>query len=122
MALRLPPPLRQAARLAGIPVAYLLSAVGSPINPRRISTVFAGASMEDVIYSPDILDANLPAVNGFFDAASLAAMYAALAGGGTLGGTRLLSAGSVKRLSEIQTTSGTGSSWCACNGDWATTG
>ncbi len=102
MALRLPPPLRQAARLAGIPVAYLLSAVGSPINPRRISTVFAGASMEEVIYSPDILDANLPAVNGFFDAASLAAMYAALAGGGTLGGTRLLSAGSVKCLSEIQ--------------------
>ena len=102
MALRLPGPLRQAIRLAGIPVAYLLSATGAPINPRRIATVFAGRSMEEVIYSPEILDSNLPAVNGFFDAVSLGAMYAMLAGGGALGDTRLLSPATVERLSEIQ--------------------
>ena len=58
--------------------------------------------MEEVVYSPEILDSNLPAVNGFFDAVSLGAMYAMLAGGGVLRDTRLLSSGTVERLAEIQ--------------------
>jgi CubicO group peptidase (beta-lactamase class C family) len=102
MALRLPGPVQQVIRLAGIPVAYVLSATGAPINLRRIATVFGGRSMEEVIYSPGILDSNLPAVNGFFDAVSLGAMYAMLAGGGALGDTRLLSPATVERMSEIQ--------------------
>ncbi len=102
MAVHLPGPLRQVLSVAGVPFSYLLSAVGSPINPRRIATVFAARSMEDVIYSPDILECNMPAVNGFFDAVSLGAIYAMLAGGGALGNVRLLSKRSVERLSEIQ--------------------
>jgi CubicO group peptidase (beta-lactamase class C family) len=99
---RLPGLLQPVLSVVGVPFSYLLSATGSPINPRRIANVFAGRSMEDVIYSPDILDCAMPAVNGFFDAVSLGAMYAMLAGGGALGDVRLLSEHSVRRLSEIQ--------------------
>ena len=58
--------------------------------------------MEDVVYSPEILDAAIPAVNGFFDAVSLATMYATLAGRGSFSGVRLLSSQTVERLAEIQ--------------------
>ena len=102
MAMRLPGPLRQALEVAVVPFSYLLSAAGSPINPRRIANVFGTRGMEEVIYSPEILECNMPAVNGFFDAVSLGAMYAMLAGGGALGDVRLLSTGSVERLAEIQ--------------------
>jgi CubicO group peptidase (beta-lactamase class C family) len=99
---RLPGPLQPVLNVVGIPFSYLLSAAGSPINPRRIANVFGVRSMEDVIYSPAILDCAMPAVNGFFDAVSLGAMYAMLAGGGALNAVRLLSERSVQRLSEIQ--------------------
>ena len=55
--------------------------------------------------SSDILDAPIPAVNGCFTARSLARMYAALAGGGVLGGERFLSTETLRRATEIQTTS-----------------
>jgi CubicO group peptidase (beta-lactamase class C family) len=41
-------------------------------------------------------------VNGHFDAVSLGAMYAMLAGGGQLGGVRILSEETVRKASEIQ--------------------
>ncbi|HUI49664.1 MAG TPA: serine hydrolase domain-containing protein, partial [Acidimicrobiia bacterium] len=54
--------------------------------------------------SSDILDAAVPAVNGFFTARSLARMYAALAGGGVLEGSRFLSADTLRRATEVQST------------------
>jgi len=58
--------------------------------------------MEDVMYGPEIMDAVIPSINGFFTARSLAAMYAMLAGQGQLGGVRLMSVRTVERLSEVQ--------------------
>ncbi len=54
--------------------------------------------------STEILDAAVPAVNGCFTARSLARMYAALAGGGVLDGERFLSAETLRRATEIQST------------------
>jgi CubicO group peptidase (beta-lactamase class C family) len=54
--------------------------------------------------SSEVLDAAIPAVNGCFTARSLARMYAALAGGGVLDGMRFLSAETLRRATEIQTT------------------
>ena len=58
--------------------------------------------MEDVIVDPGLQDAAVPAMNGYFDAVSLGAMYAMLAGGGQLGGVRILSEETVRKASEIQ--------------------
>jgi CubicO group peptidase (beta-lactamase class C family) len=49
-----------------------------------------------------MLDAEVPAMNGVFTARALARMYAMLAGGGILEGTRYMSAETVRRASEVQ--------------------
>jgi CubicO group peptidase (beta-lactamase class C family) len=54
--------------------------------------------------SPDVLDSEIPAVNGCFTARSLAKMYAALAGGGTLEGQQFLSAETLRRATEVRST------------------
>ena len=51
----------------------------------------------------DVLDSPIPAINGVFNARSLARMYAALAGGGVLDGERFLSPETLRRATEIQT-------------------
>jgi CubicO group peptidase (beta-lactamase class C family) len=48
------------------------------------------------------LRATSPAANGLFTARALARMYAALAGGGTIDGVRLLSAATLARATELQ--------------------
>jgi CubicO group peptidase (beta-lactamase class C family) len=62
----------------------------------------ASRGMEDVIVDPRLLDAAVPALNGHSDAVSLGAMYAMLAGGGQLGGVRILSEETVRKASAIQ--------------------
>jgi CubicO group peptidase (beta-lactamase class C family) len=52
--------------------------------------------------APEFVQAVIPAVNGMFTARSLARLYAALAGGGSLNGTRLLSAKTLARATTIQ--------------------
>jgi CubicO group peptidase (beta-lactamase class C family) len=79
-----------------------LRAVRSPINPHRMINAALSRGMEDVIADPRLLDAAVPAMNGFFDAVSLGGMYAMLAGGGQLGGVRILSEETVRKASEIQ--------------------
>ena len=79
-----------------------LRALGSPINPHRMVNAALSRGMEDVIADPRLLDAAVPAMNGHFDAVSLGAMYAMLAGGGQLGGVRVLSEETVRKASEIQ--------------------
>jgi CubicO group peptidase (beta-lactamase class C family) len=79
-----------------------LRAVRSPINPHRMINAALSRGMEDVIADPHLLDAAVPAMNGHFDAVSLGAMYAMLAGGGQLGGVRILSEETVRKASAIQ--------------------
>ena len=79
-----------------------LRAVRSPINPHRMINAAMSRGMEDVIADPRLLDAAVPAINGHFDAVSLGGMYAMLAGGGQLGGVRILSEETVRKASEIQ--------------------
>lgn len=50
-----------------------------------------------------ILEAQIPAVNGVFTARSLARLYAALAGGGEIDGTRLLHPDTVHEAGRVQT-------------------
>ncbi len=64
------------------------------LAPRGISSFDFG--------SEDTLRAAIPAANGLFTARSLARMYAMLGGGGSLDGTRLLSASTVVRAGERQ--------------------
>ena len=47
--------------------------------------------INDVLVDPRLLDVAIPALNGHFAAVSGGAMYAMLAGGGQLGGVRILS-------------------------------
>ena len=79
-----------------------LRAVRSPVNPHRMLNTALSRGMEDVIADPRLLDAAVPALNGHFDAVSLGAMYAMLAGGGQLGGVRILSEQTVRKASQIQ--------------------
>jgi CubicO group peptidase (beta-lactamase class C family) len=79
-----------------------LRAVRSPINPHRMINAALSRGMEDVIVDPRLLDAAVPAMNGYFDAISLGGMYAMLAGGGQLGNVRILSEQTVGKASEIQ--------------------
>ena len=53
--------------------------------------------------SPEAMQAIIPAANGAFTARSLAKMYAALANGGELNGTRILSADRLGLMSQRQT-------------------
>jgi CubicO group peptidase (beta-lactamase class C family) len=52
--------------------------------------------------SPKLLDAEVPALNGFFTARSLARIYAMLAQGGELEGTRVFSEPTIQRATQIQ--------------------
>jgi CubicO group peptidase (beta-lactamase class C family) len=99
---RLPWLLRPAGRVAFNSLARSLSLARAPVNLRRISNTLFSRGMEDVLYSPELLDAAVPAMNGHFDAVSLARMYAMLAGRGRLDGARIMSRRTVVRASEVQ--------------------
>ncbi|MCC7075687.1 MAG: beta-lactamase family protein [Acidimicrobiia bacterium] len=63
----------------------------------------APADLGDVVWSPLAHSRPIPSLNGTFTARSLAKIYACLAGGGVLEGTRLFSADTVREFAEIQT-------------------
>jgi CubicO group peptidase (beta-lactamase class C family) len=58
-----------------------------------------------IYFSPRMLDAEVPAMNGVFTARSLARMYAMLAGRGVLDETRYLSEETIRRATQIQSRS-----------------
>ncbi len=89
-------------RFAVNQVSRGLRAVGSPVNPHRMLNTAMFRGMEDVLVDPRLLDSAVPAMNGYFDAVSLAGMYAMLAGGGQLNGVRVLSEATVRKASSIQ--------------------
>ena len=88
-------------RHVGKPLGKALSMV-SPVNTRRIVNTLLPRGMEDMMASPEIMDTSIPAANGFFTARALAGMYGVLAGGGALGGVRLLSPEIVAQIGEEQ--------------------
>jgi CubicO group peptidase (beta-lactamase class C family) len=101
---RIPKPVHRLQKKVGEQFGKLASAVRSPINPRRMINALVPRGMEDVMYGSEVMDASIPSANGFFTARSLAAMYAMLAGRGTLGDVTLLSPATVLAASEVQST------------------
>lgn len=83
---------RRALLLVGVDID--LGSMLDALAPRGISSFDFGA--------PDTLRVAIPAANGLFTARSLARMYAALAGGGTLDGVRLLSRETLRRATQVQ--------------------
>lgn len=76
--------------------------LGLPVNPRRFVNALLPRGIEDVLWGPEVMDAEVPAANGFFTARSLAKLYAMLANGGEAGGLRLLSPQTVRQLAVVQ--------------------
>ena len=95
-------PIRPVSRFFGAQLAKTASLVRSPVNPRRMLNALAPRGIEDVWYGAEIMDATVPAANGFFTARSLARMYALIAGGGTLDGVTLLSPETVAAMGVIR--------------------
>jgi CubicO group peptidase (beta-lactamase class C family) len=71
------------------------------VNPRRFVNALMPRGIEDVLSAPELMDAEIPALNGFFTARSLAKLYAMLAGSGEVGGIRLLSPETLRRMAVV---------------------
>lgn len=99
-----PQRLRRVEKAVGKQVGMLMSLVRSPVNPRRLINALAPRGIEDVLWDASVMDASIPAANGFLTARSLARMYAVLAGRGAVDGVRLLSPGTVEKVGEVQST------------------
>lgn len=97
-----PRPLRVLQRQLGEQVGRTLSMVRSPLNPRRMINALVPRGIEEVLFDGEIMDASVPAANGFFTARSLAKMYAVIAGQGEVDGVRLLSPDTVEQMSRIR--------------------
>ena len=84
-------------------VEWALRGLGHPVDFERSAAALAPRGISTFDFSSDeVLAACIPAANGLFTARSLARMYAALAAGGALDGTRLLSRETLARATEIQ--------------------
>jgi CubicO group peptidase (beta-lactamase class C family) len=109
-------PLEVRARLADLlrteaaPVSgvSLLSTLGRAawsllgIDRSLLKDALLPEGSRELYASPRLLDAEVPALNGFFTARSLARIYAVLAEGGELEGTRLFSESTIRRATQIQ--------------------
>jgi CubicO group peptidase (beta-lactamase class C family) len=89
-----PPPPRRGVRgvareLGLLAVRSAWSVLG--LNTSNALNALLPHGARSVFYSERVLDSELPAMNGVFTARSLARLYAMLAGGGSLEGTRYLS-------------------------------
>jgi CubicO group peptidase (beta-lactamase class C family) len=102
---RLPKPIHQMQKAIGTQMGKVISFTRSPLNPRRMINALAPRGMEDILWRPEVMDASIPAANGFFTARSLARMYGMLAGGGEIDGVRLMPSSIVDLIGEVQTRS-----------------
>ena len=74
-----------------------------PVDLRHAAAALLPAGMERVDFnSEELVRASIPAANGMFTARALGKLYALLANGGELGGTRLLSERTVRKANTIQ--------------------
>ena len=92
--------LRPGAVMGG-PIGRIPALLGLPVSPRRIVNALLPRGIEDVLWGPEVMDAEVPAANGFFTARSLARLYALLAHGGEVGGVRLLSPQTVRKIAVV---------------------
>ena len=96
-------PLRRVEKQVGRQLGRAVSRLPLPINTRRVANALAPRGVEDaLILGTDVMDASIPAANGFFTARSLARMYAMIAAGGELDGVRLLSGRTVVEMAKVQ--------------------
>jgi len=96
-------PHGQLGLLSATTVQRLLDLARVPVDIESILDALAPRGIGSFDFgSTETLRASIPAANGLFTARSLARMYAALASGGQLGGTRLLSAEGLRRATELQ--------------------
>jgi CubicO group peptidase (beta-lactamase class C family) len=96
------PTVRRVEKRIGTTMGKMVSAMPGTFNPRRIINTLAPRNVEEALYGPEVMDAAVPAANGFFTARSLGRLYAMLAGWGELDGVRILSEGTVGRISSVQ--------------------
>lgn len=94
--------IRRMEKNVGKQLGKVVSALPGPVNTRRIANTLAPRNVEEALFGPEVMDAAIPSANGFFNARSLARMYAMIAGGGELDGIRLLSPERVRIMSEVQ--------------------
>jgi CubicO group peptidase (beta-lactamase class C family) len=92
--------LRPGAVMGG-PIGRIPALPGLPVSPRRFVNALLPRGIEDVLWGPEVMDAEIPAANGFFTARSLAKLYALLAHGGQAGGVRLLSPRTVQQIAVV---------------------
>jgi CubicO group peptidase (beta-lactamase class C family) len=98
-------------------LAELIMSFGDPQRTERIARrlervawlrpaieTFMVVDFDRLLLGERVHESELPALNGCFTARSLARMYAALAGGGELDGQRFLSADTLRRATEVQST------------------
>ena len=96
-------------RMAGLDarlrrVQRVFSALRLPIDLHRIADALMPAGIQEFEWAaPETLAVPIPSANGLFTARSLAKLYATLAGGGALNGTRLLSEATLARATAVQT-------------------
>jgi CubicO group peptidase (beta-lactamase class C family) len=80
-----------------------LARVGIRYDPTQTLAALMPNGMEEIDFNSDVFRAaSIPAANGMFTARSLARMYACLAQGGELDGSRLLSYETVRAAAEEQ--------------------
>ena len=80
-----------------------LAKLGRRYDPTETLAALLPAGMEEIdMNSEAVRSASIPAANGMFTARSLARLYACLAQGGELDGTRLLSYETIRQASEQQ--------------------
>jgi CubicO group peptidase (beta-lactamase class C family) len=91
----------QPGAVLGGPVGRIPALLGLPVSPRRFVNALLPRGIEDVLWGPEVMDAEIPAANGFFTARSLAKLYAMLAHGGEVEGVRLLSPQTVKQIAVV---------------------
>ncbi len=95
--------VHDAQKQIGKRLGQVVSAARLPINPRRMINALVPRGIEDVLWNTDVMDASIPAANGFFTARSLAKLYAVLSGRGQVDGVRLFSPRQVQRIGRVQT-------------------
>jgi CubicO group peptidase (beta-lactamase class C family) len=81
----------------------LFSATRLPLDLSRVAAALIPRGVHEMDFdSEEFVRVSIPSANGLFTARSLARMYAALAGGGALGGVRLISPPTLERAIRVQ--------------------
>ncbi len=93
----------EAARRQARRLGRGLRAVGAPFDVSCLEGALLPPGIEELDWNSDaIADACIPAANGYFDARSLARMYAVLAAGGERDGVKLVRPETQERFAQVQ--------------------